>query len=47
MEKLVRESYMLEFVDKNGGENYVKEPAKCAGREDEPRLLPPPPKVPK
>lgn len=38
---------MLEFVDRNGRTNPAKEPAKRAEREDEPRLLPPLPEVPK
>lgn len=47
MEELVREGYLLEFVDRNGGTNPAKEPTKRAERKDEPRLLPSPPKVPK
>lgn len=47
LEKLVREGYLLEFVDRNGGANIAKDPTKRAEREDEPWLLPPLPEVPK
>lgn len=44
---MVREVYLLEFVDRNGGANTAKEPTKRAEREDEPWLLPPLSEVPK
>lgn len=47
LEKLVKDGYLLEFVDKSGGTSPAKEQTKRAEREDKPRLLPPPPEIPK